>query len=134
MPQLGAIDYFVLTVADTDATVAFYQALGMRPERFAVPGGADRLALHFGPHKINLYRAGQPFEPHARVPAPGTGDFCLLTDDPIADWVMHLEKAGLAIIEGPVGRSGARGALESIYLRDPDGNLVEIARYAQRRS
>jgi catechol 2,3-dioxygenase-like lactoylglutathione lyase family enzyme len=134
MPQLTAIDHFVLTVADTEATAAFYQALGMRLERFAVAGEPDRLALHFGPHKINLHRAGHPFQPHARVPEPGTGDFCLLTDAPIADWVVHLEKAGIGIIEGPVGRTGARGPLESIYLRDPDGNLVEIARYAERRT
>ncbi len=134
MPQLGGIDHFVLTVADTDATVKFYEALGMRLERFEVPGEPTRLALHFGPHKINLHRAGHPFQPHARVPEPGTGDFCLLTEDPIEDWVVQIEKAGIAIIEGPVSRTGARGALESIYLRDPDGNLVEIARYAQRRS
>jgi len=134
MPQLGAIDHFVLTVADTEATARFYQALGMRLERFEVPGEPDRLALHFGPHKINLHRAGHPFHPHARVPEPGTGDFCLLTEDSIADWVVQLEKAGIAIIEGPVGRTGAQGALESLYLRDPDGNLVEIARYAERRS
>ncbi len=127
MIAIDRIDHFVLTVADIEATCDFYEAvLGMK--RITV-GPDRRVALAFGGQKINLHRAGAEFEPKARQPAPGSGDFCLITETPIADVVAHLQAAGIAIVEGPVPRTGASGQMTSVYLRDPDGNLVEIARY-----
>ncbi len=119
------IDHFVLTVRDIEATCRFYaQVLGMEVVTFE--GG--RRALHFGTQKINLHRAGAEVAPHARHPTPGAGDFCLLTDRPLADIIAHIKAQGVEIIVGPVRRSGATGPLESIYFRDPDGNLVEVSR------
>ncbi len=87
------------------------------------------MALAFGRQKINLHKAGAEFEPKATRPGPGSGDFCFVTEAPIADVVSHLQENGIAIVEGPVPRTGATGPMTSVYLRDPDGNLVEIARY-----
>lgn len=129
MPTLSGFDHFVLTVADIPQTVDFYtKALGMEHQRFPV-SGQERHALTFGPHKINLHQAGAAFLPHAHTPIPGSGDFCLLTETPLADWLQHLNHLGIPIEDGPVARTGARGAITSLYLRDPDGNLVEIAHY-----
>ncbi|MEO0912385.1 MAG: VOC family protein [Pseudomonadota bacterium] len=129
MPALSGFDHLVLTVADIPEAVAFYTAaLGMTHERFPVKG-EERHALIFASHKINLHRAGAEFLPHASAPVPGSADLCLLTEAPLAEWVAHLAGLGIAIEEGPVPRTGARGPITSIYLRDPDGNLLEIARY-----
>lgn len=123
-PLVRAIDHFVLTCADVEATVAFYeQALGMRGESFA--GG--RRALAFGRQKINLHQAGAEFTPRATRPLPGAGDFCLLSDVPVAEIAAHLASMGVEVIEGPVAKTGATGPLTSIYFRDPDGNLVEVS-------
>ena len=123
-PLVRAIDHFVLTCADVDATIAFYErVLGMTAETFA--GG--RRALSFGGQKINLHQAGAEFTPRARVPTPGSGDFCLLSDTPVEEVARHLESEGVAVIEGPVAKAGATGPLTSIYFRDPDGNLVEVS-------
>ena len=128
-PPLARIDHFVLTVADIDATCAFYEtALGMQAERFAAADGTTRTALKFGAQKINLHQRGREFEPKALSPAPGSADFCLISDAPAEAWLAHLTACGIAIEDGPVPRTGATGPLVSIYLRDPDGNLVEIAR------
>jgi len=89
--------------------------------------GAGRRALRFGDQKINLHQAGKEIDPKALRPTPGAGDICLLTREPLARWVEHLQASGVAIEEGPVKRTGALGPIESVYLRDPDGNLVEIA-------
>lgn len=125
--RLAGLDHIVLTVRDIEASCAFYErALGMEVVRMA----SGRTALHFAGHKINLHRAGAEFVPHAAHPAPGTGDFCLLTDLPMETVVAHLEERGVAIELGPVEREGARGPMISAYFRDPDGNLVELARYA----
>lgn len=121
--RIRSLDHIVLTCADPEATVAFYERVGMTREEFA--GG--RLALRFGDQKINLHRAGAEFEPHAALPRPGTGDFCLLVDGPLDDVIAHLEREGIAIEVGPVDRTGALGPLRSVYVRDPDGNLVEFA-------
>ena len=102
---------------------AFYERVGMTREEF----GGGRLALRFGDQKINLHRAGAEFQPHATLPRPGTGDFCLLVDDPIEDVIAHLEAEEIPIEVGPVDRTGAIGPLRSVYVRDPDGNLVEFA-------
>lgn len=121
--RIRSLDHIVLTCADPAATVAFYERLGMVREEFA--GG--RLALRFGEQKINLHRAGAEFQPHAALPHPGTGDFCLLVDGPLADAIAHLEHEGIPIELGPVDRTGALCPLRSVYVRDPDGNLVELA-------
>jgi catechol 2,3-dioxygenase-like lactoylglutathione lyase family enzyme len=124
--RIRALDHIVLTCADPAATVAFYERVGMTREEFA--GG--RLALRFGDQKINLHQAGAEFQPHATLPRPGTGDFCLLVDEPIEDVIAHLEAEGIPIELGPVDRTGALGPLRSVYVRDPDGNLVEFAQMA----
>jgi catechol 2,3-dioxygenase-like lactoylglutathione lyase family enzyme len=121
--RVRALDHLVLTVADPEATIAFYEALGMRREEF----GRGRLALRFGEQKINLHRAGAEFEPHAARPVPGSADVCLLLDGPLAAAERDLRRAGIAIELGPVERSGATGPIRSLYVRDPDGNLVELS-------
>jgi catechol 2,3-dioxygenase-like lactoylglutathione lyase family enzyme len=126
--KLAALDHLVLTVADVAATVAFYGAvLGMRPERFAGTDGTVRVALRFGRQKINLHPAGGEFEPKARRPVPGSADLCFLSEAPLAGWPAHLAAEGVAVEAGPVRRTGAEGPILSLYLRDPDGNLIEIA-------
>ena len=121
--RVTALDHLVLTVAGLDATVAFYERIGMVCERF----GDGRLALHFGFQKINLHLAGAEFEPHARRPEPGSADLCLLVDEPIAEVERELVRAGIEIEVGPVEREGAQGLLDSVYVRDPDGNLIELS-------
>jgi catechol 2,3-dioxygenase-like lactoylglutathione lyase family enzyme len=123
-PTLAGIDHLVLTVADLDRSEAFYvQGLGMTAVRF----GGGRRAVAAGPFKINLHPAAAPIAPHALRPGPGTADVCFFTTVPLADWQAHLAAAGIAVIEGPVPRTGAIGPLRSLYCRDPDGNLIEIA-------
>jgi len=125
--KIDRIDHFVLTVRDLDATCAFYsRVLGMEVITFA--GG--RKGLAFGAQKINLHLAGREFEPKAHRATPGSGDFCLVTTVPLADVIAHLASCGVEIIEGPVDRTGATGALRSVYFRDPDLNLVEVSNYA----
>lgn len=125
--QIDRIDHFVLTVASIDRTVDFYQqALGMQPVTF----GDGRRALTFGTQKLNLHEAGKEFEPKAAHPRPGSADFCLISTTPIDEVVAHLQAHGIAIDEGPVGRTGATGPITSVYVRDPDQNLVEVANYA----
>ncbi|MCX6392326.1 MAG: VOC family protein [Actinobacteria bacterium] len=121
--QIRSLDHIVLTCADPEATVAFYERVGMQREEF----GGGRLALRFGDQKINLHQAGAEFQPHAAMPLPGTGDLCLIVDGSIEAVVAHLGEVGIAIEEGPVDRTGAVGSLRSVYVRDPDGNLVEFA-------
>ncbi len=127
-PQVAALDHLVLTVADLAATVRFYETvLGMRAERFTPADGSERWALKFGAQKINLHQAGAEFEPKAARPGPGTADLCFLTDTPLAEWQTHLAAQGVAVEDGPVPRTGATGPILSLYLRDPDGNLIEIS-------
>ena len=119
------LDHLVLTVADIDATVAFYtSALGMELVTF---GG--RKALRFGEQKINLHQAGKEFEPKAEHPTPGSGDLCLITKAPLEDVISHLKATRCTIELGPVERAGAVGEMRSIYIRDPDFNLIEISNY-----
>ena len=126
-PLIRSIDHFVLTCADVEATIAFYaRVLGMEAETFA--GG--RRALKFGAQKINLHQKGAEFTPRARVATAGSGDFCLLSDVPLPEVIAHLQAEGVAIIEGPVPKTGATGPLTSVYFRDPDGNLVEVSNLA----
>ncbi len=126
--NLRALDHLVLTVADVARSAAWYrEVLGMRPQTF----GGNRTALLFGPpgeeQKINLHPAEAPFTPHAARPTPGSADLCLRIDGPIEAVIAQLKARGAAILEGPVTRTGARGPLRSVYLRDPDGNLIELA-------
>ena len=89
-------------------------------------------ALVFGQQKINVHEAGHTFEPKAKIATPGAGDFCLITDWPIARVQAHLEACGVAVEVGPVKRTGAMGTMTSVYFRDPDGNLVEVSEYDER--
>ena len=124
--QIARIDHFVLTVKSIEATCAFYEkALGMEVTEFA--GG--RKALSFGAQKINLHESSKEVEPHAKAPTPGSGDFCVIAAIPIDQVLQHLKTCGVSIEEGIVDRTGATGPMRSIYLRDPDGNLVEISEY-----
>ena len=123
--QINRLDHLVLTVADIERSVDFYtRNLGMQRIEFA--GG--RIALTLGDQqKINLHALGQEFEPHAKTPTDGSGDLCFIIDTPIDEAIAELEQNGVTILEGPVARSGATGAILSIYLRDPDGNLIELS-------
>ena len=121
---LDSIDHVVLTVRDLDATLRFYcDVLGMRAEQFA----GNRMALKFGTQKINLHVAGREFEPKALTPTPGSADLCFLTSIPMKAVIEELHKRGILIVRGPVSKTGAQGPLRSIYLRDPDQNLIEIS-------
>ncbi|PWE32401.1 VOC family virulence protein [Maritimibacter sp. 55A14] len=127
-PALRSLDHLVLTVADIPRSVAFYTSvLGMEAESFRPSDGSTRTALTFGSQKINLHEAGREFEPKAAAPAPGSADLCFLSGVPLSRWLEHLERHCIAIEEGPVARSGATGPITSIYIRDPDGNLIEIS-------
>jgi catechol 2,3-dioxygenase-like lactoylglutathione lyase family enzyme len=124
--QILRFDHIVLTVADVETTCRFYErVLGMQVVTF----GGGRKALAFGQQKINLHQHRKEFEPRAQAPTPGSADFCLITDAPIENVVAHLEACGVAVIEGPVPRTGAIGPITSVYFRDPDNNLIEVARY-----
>ncbi|WP_204112874.1 VOC family protein [Shimia biformata] len=128
-PRITSLDHLVLTVADTEVTARFYgDVLGMGIETFRPADGSIRTALTFGAQKINLHQSGAEFDPKAARPTPGSADLCLLTATPLEDWGRHLARCGVEVIEGPVKRTGATGPILSIYLRDPDGNLVEISR------
>ncbi|MGI9318368.1 MAG: VOC family protein [bacterium] len=125
--KIVELDHFVLTVKDIEATVKFYtKVLGMESEQF-VGGGAERTALKFGHQKINLHQLGNEFKPVADKPLAGSGDFCLITETPVEEIVQELERYGIQVVEGPVRKTGAIGPLWSIYLRDPDNNLIEIS-------
>jgi catechol 2,3-dioxygenase-like lactoylglutathione lyase family enzyme len=124
--KIDRIDHFVLTVRDVEATCRFYEdVLGMTTVTF----GGNRRAIAFGNQKINLHQAGREFEPKAARPTAGSGDFCLIASTPLAAVIAHLESRGVPIIEGPVAKTGATGAMMSVYFRDPDDNLVEISNY-----
>ena len=122
--KIDSLDHLVLTVADVEVSLAFYtQILGMEAGTFA--GG--RKALAFGNQKINLHQAGREFEPKATRPTPGSADLCLLTTLPLDQVQAHLAAHEVPVIEGPVRRTGATGPILSVYFRDPDGNLIEVA-------
>ncbi|MGW6140663.1 VOC family protein [Streptomyces sp. NPDC055144] len=125
--RIDRLDHFVLTVHDLDATVAFYtKVLGMEAVTFR--GG--RRALAFGHSKINLHEAGREFEPKAARPTPGSADLCLIVDEPVDRIIAELASHGVPLEEGPVERTGATGPVLSVYVRDPDDNLIELSNYA----
>ncbi|MEU0276995.1 VOC family protein [Streptomyces sp. NPDC006195] len=124
--RVERLDHLVLTVADIEATVVFYtRVLGMEPVVF----GGGRRALAFGQSKINLHRAGHEFEPKAARPSPGSADLCFVVADPLERVIAELAAQGVPVEEGPVERTGALGPFVSVYVRDPDGNLVELSHY-----
>jgi catechol 2,3-dioxygenase-like lactoylglutathione lyase family enzyme len=124
--QIERLDHFVLTVRDVDATISFYRrVLGMAPVTF----GAGRRALAFGRSKINLHSADAPMAPHAQHPVPGSADLCFITSGSIESVIGHLHDCGVTIEEEPVPRTGALGPIMSVYIRDPDGNLIELSSY-----
>jgi catechol 2,3-dioxygenase-like lactoylglutathione lyase family enzyme len=124
--KIDAVDHLVLTVKDIEASCAFYsEALGMKVVTF----GEGRKALAFGSQKINLHQQGKEFEPKAHRPTPGSGDICLITSIALPEVMAHLEACGVALIDGPVKRTGAVGTLLSVYFRDPDLNLIEVSNY-----
>ena len=126
--KIDRIDHLVLTVRDLDATCEFYtRVLGMTVVTFA--GG--RKALQFGAQKFNLHEAGREFEPKAAHPVPGSVDVCLISTVALSEVIAHLGRCGVAIIEGPVAKTGARGPIRSVYFRDPDMNLIEVSTYGE---
>ena len=129
--EISSIDHIVMTVANVSKTIDFYcSVLGATVIEFVPPtGGPARKSLHFGKQKINLHDAASPYVPHARVPQAGSVDLCFITMQTLDNWQRHLANHVVRIEEGPVRKSGANGALMSLYIRDPDGNLIEISNY-----
>ncbi len=121
--MITQIDHLVLTVRDIESSVAFYESvLGMRVQTFA----EGRKALHFGNQKINLQTLGQETRNHACI---GSGDVCLITDWAAEKLLEHLARHDVAVLEGPVTKTGGRGPISSVYFNDPDGNLIEVSSY-----
>lgn len=130
MIRIDHLDHLVLTVADIEKTCLFYHdILGFEVVTF----GAGRKALRYGDQKFNLHQTGHEFEPKAARPTAGSADFCLIASTSLDDVVADLKKAGITIEEGPIERTGAHGPIRSVYIRDPDRNLVEISNYLSKR-
>ena len=133
MPKcaISSIDHIVLTVADLSKTIDFYcSVLGITMVEFVPPtGGPTRKSLHFGKQKINLHDAASPYVPHAKAPQAGSVDLCFISSQSLDDWQAHLANYDVSVEEGPVRKTGANGTLMSLYIRDPDGNLIEISNY-----
>ncbi len=126
--QISRIDHLVLTVKSIDESCKFYsKTLGMEVVTF----GEGRKALSFGQQKINLHQLGHEFEPKAYHPTPGSADLCFISTTPMDQIIQHLQTVGVDILEGPVARTGAIGAILSVYFRDPDDNLIEVSVYGK---
>ena len=124
---INHLDHLVLTTCDVDACKDFYtRVLGMRAETF----GSGRLAFHFGEQKINVHERGHEINPKAHLPVPGSLDLCFIASEGLDRVIAHLNEQRWPILEGPVPRTGATGPIRSVYLRDPDLNLIEIAEKA----
>jgi catechol 2,3-dioxygenase-like lactoylglutathione lyase family enzyme len=127
--MIDHLDHLVLTTTDEAACIDFYtRVLGMTVERFEAASGGMRLAFRFGNQKINLHVKGHELSPRAHLPVPGALDLCFIATMPIEQVVERLAAAGWPILEGPVLRTGATSKIRSVYLRDPDLNLIEISR------
>lgn len=125
--MIGSIDHVVLTTGDLQKCLDFYtRVLGMRVERYA----QDRIALRFGNHKFNVHPPGYVAGIRANKPTPGSLDLCFLADRPLDEVIAHLKRENVPIEEGPVNRAGARYTIRSVYIRDPDENLIEISEKA----
>ncbi|WP_277590016.1 VOC family protein [Pseudomonas chlororaphis] len=124
--MIDHLDHLVLTTVDPEACQDFYlRVLDMTLETF----GNGRMAFRFGNQKINLHVRGQEFEPKAHLPVPGALDLCFISAQPLEAVVAHLQRHNWPIVEGPVQRTGATGPIRSVYVRDPDLNLIEISQY-----
>jgi catechol 2,3-dioxygenase-like lactoylglutathione lyase family enzyme len=127
--MIDHIDHIVLTTRDTPACIRFYtDVLGMKLVTFKTPT-EERIAFSFGSQKINLHEWGKEFSPRAHVAAPGTLDLCFIASVPLEEVMKTLKRAKVPIVEGPVKKTGAAGPIRSVYVRDPDLNLVEISVY-----
>ena len=127
--MIDRIDHIVLTTRDKAACIRFYtEVLGMKLVSFRTPT-EERLALSFGRQKINLHEWGREFEPKAHVPVPGSQDLCFIAATTLDAVVEQLKKHDIRILQGPVDKTGATGAIRSVYVRDPDLNLIEISVY-----
>lgn len=128
--KIKHIDHLVLTVKDIQASCEFYTSvLGMEEISF----GAGRKAVAFGNQKINFHQVGEELEPKALRPTPGSGDLCFTTNRSMPEIIAHLQTCGVEIIADPVKRTGASGSMTSVYFRDPDQNLIEVATYQNRK-
>jgi len=124
--KIKSIDHIVLTVNNIDETIAFYtDILGMELSTF----GNNRIALLFGNQKINLHQKGKEFEPKAKEPTTGASDLCFIIEDKVEDCLQKLKQKNIPIVEDIVYRTGAKGEIKSIYINDPDGNLIELSNY-----
>jgi len=124
--MIHRLDHLVLTTTDEAAATRFYvEVLGMALETF----GEGRKAFRFGNQKINLHVKGHEFEPKAHLPVPGALDLCFIAAQPLDEVIGRLRTLGVTIVDGPVARTGATGPIRSVYVRDPDLNLIEIAEY-----
>ncbi|HGN0868378.1 catechol 2,3-dioxygenase-like lactoylglutathione lyase family enzyme [Providencia alcalifaciens] len=124
--MINRLDHLVLTTTDLDACLDFYQRI---LKMSVITFGEQRFALQFGQQKINIHQYGKEFEPKAHLPVPGSLDLCFISDIPLIEVQKHIEQQGVKIIEGPVQRTGATGKIISLYIRDPDLNLIEISQY-----
>ena len=126
MVRVASLDHLVLTVQDIPRAVKFYvEVLGMQEVTF----GDNRKALAYGQQKINLHKFGEEFEPKAFAPLPGSADLCFIIDGPLEEFIGNLNDNNIEILQGPVARTGALGAINSVYIRDPDQNLIELSTY-----
>lgn len=122
--RIKSLDHLVITASDLQATIDFYtRVLGMEHVAF----GNNLHAVQFGDQKFNIHDTSTDVSPKAKNIVPGSADFCLICETPVSQVILHLADCGIEIEEGPVTRSGAAGTLESVYFRDPDGNLVEVS-------
>jgi catechol 2,3-dioxygenase-like lactoylglutathione lyase family enzyme len=125
--MIKTFDHVVLSTRDLERCLDFYtRVLGMKVEHY----GKDRIALRFGDHKFNVHPPGFDAGIKARVPTPGSLDMCFLADEPLEDVIVQLKRHNIPIEEGPIVRTGARFPIRSVYIRDPDGNLIEISEKA----
>lgn len=128
MLRVTSLDHFVLTVADIGKTVRFYvDVLGMEAQEFTPADGSIRTALMFGNQKINLHPAASPYDPKAQTPTVGSADLCFLVTGDLGAWEKRLKEQSVQIESGPIARTGATGPIMSLYVRDPDANLIEIS-------
>jgi len=122
-----SLDHLVITVQDIPQAIKFYvEILGMTEVTF----GDNRKALSYGQQKINLHKFGEEFEPKAAAPLPGSADLCFIIDGELEEFIEHLNDNNIEILQGPISRTGALGVLNSVYVRDPDQNLIELSSYS----
>jgi len=125
--RVVSLDHLVITVQDIPQAIKFYvEILGMTEVTF----GDNRKALSYGQQKINLHKFGEEFEPKAAAPLPGSADLCFIIDGELEEFIEHLNDNNIEILQGPISRTGALGVLNSVYVRDPDQNLIELSSYS----